>query len=235
MALAIVTGTTTEGHSNAASFNLTLRQTPTIGNILVVWVEQFAGTPSGITCSDNQASGGNTYSPITFASFAGGPGGRFFYAKITKATGTFTLSLGSLNSQGNAAMVYEVSGQDATTPYTSEQNSNTGSATAGAIAASAAVTNTTNPNSIIFNALSSGGNGAITQPATWSIDSTNAEETDGSNYEVGGLAYKIVSSTASQSGSWTTFANTAYVTVVVVFQQASTTNNHFLTLMGAGT
>ena len=110
MAIAKTQSTFTQNIA-ATSGSKSFGSTPALNSIIVVTLAwEGAGSDSStVTCSDNQASGGNTYTKVKAAQVAGtNPNAcAVFTATAAKSSGTFTVSFS--NATGSAALDITIS------------------------------------------------------------------------------------------------------------------------------
>lgn len=95
-----------------ASFTFSFGSTPTIGNEVVVFITGN-GTESPSSVSDNQATGGNTYTLRREQIFGGGNSLHCYTAKITKTVSSpFTITANGLSVNGHRVVAVELAGTD---------------------------------------------------------------------------------------------------------------------------
>jgi hypothetical protein len=199
--------------------SFTFGTTPTIGNAIIVPAEVGGGTIVSVT--DNQATGGNTYTRKINASQSGGPWDAEIWEcpNVTKASGTFTVTVTfSTNAWGAAAGV-EVSGLDTagTLDQMGTSNTGTGDTTPGVVASDAneaadsfAVA--------LFSSASSSPSNAITGPTGYT---QIFEHEDGNAANSGAAGYKILSALETSSAAWTQGDNVGYAAVIATFKVAA--------------
>jgi hypothetical protein len=217
MALSIITGTTTRGTTaSASSIVMNLNQTPTVGNTLIVGIT--AGNATSPTLADNQT--GNTYHLVGSESTAAAANVFLYYCVVNGASGTFTITAGSLGSQADDVYVYEVAGIDTSNPFT---NGNVavafGTTDASGNAPAGSVQNTV-ANSIYFTCLTDNGIQHIFTPgAGWTVDTTNGRDINVA--QEGGLDYQIVSTIANRSQTIVVSQSQPYNSVMAAFNAPS--------------
>lgn len=224
-ALSILAGTTTKAHTTSTSVDLTFPGgTPTAGNLLVCGMTEYANPPTA-TLSDNQS--GNSYVQLntgwTRTTSDNQNSTRMFYVGNINVSGTFTIHFTALpTSPSFAAFCYEVAGADATTPFIGGELATNNGTSSGAGAVTAPTVTNSNVNSAIFSVIATAGPGGavITAGASYTLDATNARETDGTTYETGGLEYRIVSASPN-TPTWTINNSIEWAGVTAAFQQAA--------------
>jgi len=226
MAIQIISGTTTkylENSQNTVSFNL--RQTPTVGNVLVAAVLSYQGLSPSIT--DNQT--GNTYINQIGETVGSAMNVFLFTCIVNSASGTFTLTVTGIDPNNNlsgSVLVYEVAGLD-TNNLVSGSAANTATSDASGTDLTSSLTNT-KATSIFFATFGPEANGAVTVTAGqgFSFDPTNGVVlfSDGVSPRTA-LEYQIVNTIAPQQGylNYTaSFGNSIFNAVILClngFQQ----------------
>ena len=221
MALTVNTGTTTTASTTGTSVDLTFpASTPTAGNLLVGAGTEFSTSPA-VTITDNQS--GNTYSDsgVGFV-HNGSQAVTMFYAKNINVSGTYTIHFTSIPSGATGSFfVYEVAGADTSSP--SESNASANAATVSSSSVTSNSISNTSADAIYFACEANSGNTAGRPLATGSftMDNTNGRQSDGSNFEQGGLAYQIVSTVSSRAATFTVGSSGTAELIIMTFKQAA--------------
>jgi hypothetical protein len=222
------------GGGGVASISFSFSSTPTIGNAIIVPAEVGGGTITSVT--DNQATGGNTYTRKVNASQAGGPWDAEIWEcpNVTKASGTFTITVTFSTNAWGAGAAIEVSGLDTagTLDRTGTFNTGTGDTTPGVVA-SAANTVATDLVVALFSSASSSPTNAITGPTTGYTQIFEHE--DGNSSNSGAAGYKVLSGIETSSADWTQGDNVGYAAVIATFKIASGTQSYSYTASGGMT
>ena len=185
--------------------SVTFDSTPSVGNAIFVNVGGY--TAFGVT--DNQASGGNTYTNDVSRTFFGVISSLWHSAAITKASGTFTINITS-GSDIIWGCIYEVSGltSSALNVRTSSAiGSGSGTASTGSTPA------TTENNAFVLSGVGFANSEDSTvesvSPA-WTVD-----------FDLGSFRgegdHRIVSTTGTQSCSWSLTSGANYAAVIAAY------------------
>lgn len=225
MAIALVQTLKVESGSGT-SWTANFASNVTTGNLMSCMGSGYNGTSSNFTVSDTNNSSAvwtqrvvtTTQAPVSSAA-----------AYVKNCTGgttpTVTYNAGT-GATGGTAFAQEWSGCDTTTPFTTGE-SGTGNAATDTTNphTSSSATNTTNANSVYVGGFwgddASNPAGSQTWNNSWTKD---AEETNGTSFEVGSVGHLIVSTSASrqESVSWTHTTGTGnWSEVFLIFQQAA--------------
>lgn len=208
---------------NATSQSITLTSTPTVGNYVILEMG-FRNIQAGFAISsvtDNQT--GNTYSAVTSGQGTSGQSAAAIYiAKVTAATGTFTITVATGTQTPNYALyAMEVSGISGATDQatTAAQNNHVTSfsvtqAGANSNASDLVVTG-------LFGGFFSNSAFGLTDPPSSGYTSMGLID-PGCCYKGGvDAGYKLVSSIETDSASWTTTTAMDAVAVIASFPAAS--------------
>lgn len=226
MAITVVQEKILTGSGASASGSMTT----TAGNALVACVHSFNNS-GAIT-----GSGGGTWTSDASGSFNAGIDSLAILSCPNNSGGTLSLTFSATGASGVVAIVYEVSGlpsssiRDATSPAVK-----TGTGTA---ASTNSLSNVT-ANAIFIGMVGdTDGSASSTVNGTaagWTYP-TGAQEKNGSSFNVTGTGYDIVSSTGSQSSTWTITSST-WGALIAVYKGASgggATVTQLLASLGCG-
>jgi hypothetical protein len=136
------------------------------------------------------------------------------YAKNINASGTFNVTFAAGSGTTIVGLVAEFSGADTTAPLDA---TGTGKAATGTTPSTNSLTNVA-ANVVFVAGMGNEDNGGNSLPSTWS---RSVQETDGANFLVTDLVYKIVASVAAQTATWGAGNSVKYATVPATFQQVS--------------
>jgi hypothetical protein len=225
MAIALVTGQTLKVESGSGtSWTASFAGNVTTGNLLSCFGCGYSGTPANFTVHDtNNATGVWTQRAISVTNSPTSSVGAYCKNCTGGTTPTVTFDAGT-GATGGTAFAQEWSGCDATTPFTAGESGSGSGAIDGTHTTSSA-TNTTNANSVYVGGFFTDGaanpEGAQTWNNSWTKD---AEETNGTSFQVASVGHLIVTSSSSrqESVTFTHSGGTAtWSACFLIFQQAA--------------
>ena len=223
-AVTIVQSASANTYGNATSQSITLTSTPTVGDYIILEAG-FRGISSGFAVSavtDNQT--GNTYSAVVSGnSGAGTSAAAIYLAKVTAATGTYTITV-SMGSQQPNVVLYamEVSGISGATDQATAVTFGSSRVTSFAVAQGAA---NTNANDLVVSFLAGGTYGTtafgITDPPSSGYTSIGKIDYGCCYDGAADAGYKTVSSIETDSASWTTTTAMTATGLIASFPSAT--------------
>lgn len=208
---------------SGTSHTITFTSTPTVGNYVILALG-FRNIQAGFAISsvtDNQT--GNTYSAVTSGQgTAGQSAGAIYIAKVTAATGTFTVTVATGTQTPNYALyAMEVSGISGATDQ-STTSVQTGHVTSFSVTQPGA---NSNASDLVVTGIFGGlfGNSAFGLTDPPSSGYTSMGLIDPGCCYAGGVdaGYKLVSSIETDAASWTTTTAMDAVAVIASFPAAS--------------
>lgn len=205
----------TNGSAQTASFT----STPTIGNYVFLVVSGYLNsTDLNPTVTDNQATGGNTYHRDSYLHRTSCTA-YVYSAPVTKASGTFTISITAPAGTYMAWTILEVSGLSASA-LDQVGTLSAGSGTSGTVTAAGANGQASELVIACISAAGSNSNESFTDPASSGYSSLYVEN-NGTIHATGEGAYKIVSGIETSAASWTWVSNVENVGALATYKGAS--------------
>lgn len=188
--------------------------TPTNGNTLIVWTVA-ADTTTTHTCSDGEGTG-NTYTADGAFTPGADLAGRIFHASNISGTGAYTITC---NGATPLVSVIEISGNRSLAPPSVGNNpSMNGNTSAGNITG-LSVTPTTAATILIDGFASTTGSNLTSAVQVDSGFTTVTTCLTGTTCFVGGIGYRVVSSSGTYTDGWTiTGSDPGWVGVLAAYQ-----------------
>ena len=207
-----------------ASFTFSFGATPTINNEVVVFITGN-GTDTPSSLSDNQASGGNTYTLRREQVFAGGGGSSMhvYTAKIAKTVSNpFTITANGISVNGHRVVAVELAGTDTSAGDSFDsvsaatnsalENGNQSSITCQTTAVAATVS--------YLVAVTHNSSGTTMTPG--GSASEIEENTDVNNGQPLSVAFKsAVAGAGTVNGQYTMGASVEYGAITITFKEAA--------------
>jgi hypothetical protein len=194
MALAVVQGVHFSGSGATPSTTSAFGSATTVGNLIIVCVNSYAGTPGPSSVTDSKS---NTYTR-DFQFTSGSLDQTYYSAQITTGGTAHTVTVGAGSTVVNIDAI-EVSGAATSSPF-DKSASNSGTGAPPWTSGSTGTLSQADEIVVVSVGVDTGSDAQITEDATYTLI---GEFVFGSTGYVSNTAYKIVSATTAIDHTWT--------------------------------